>query len=72
MKEININFTGVFDYIRDKDLEIMRLRTSIYEKNKKLNQLESNINKCIEFVENDYVYQADAIKELLKEGENNE
>lgn len=70
MKDININFTGVFDYIRDKDYEIMKLRSSIYEKNKIIGKLEAKIDKCIEFVDKNYVYRAEAIKEILTKEKN--
>ena len=36
-EEININFTGITDYLRDKDLEIDHLR---YENNKRYQEIQ--------------------------------
>lgn len=36
-EEININFTGITDYLRDKDIEIEHLR---YENNKRYQEIQ--------------------------------
>lgn len=44
-EEININFTGITDYLRDKDIEIEHLRKTLQEKNKQINHLQNIIDK---------------------------
>lgn len=42
---VNINFTGITDYLRDKDIEIKYLRKMLQEENKQKDHLQNIIDK---------------------------
>ena len=52
-KEITINFIGITDYLRDKDLEIEHLRKILnkilHEKSKQIEHLQNFIDKATNY-----------------------
>lgn len=47
--EININFIGLTDYLRDKDIEIECLRKRLRENNTQLEHLQNLIDKTTNY-----------------------
>lgn len=48
-EEININFTGITDYLRDKDMEIEHLRKMLQKEIKQKNCLRNLIDKTTKY-----------------------
>lgn len=48
-KVININFTGITDYLRDKDIEIEHLRKMLQRENKQIDHLQNLIDKTTNY-----------------------
>lgn len=48
-EEININFTGITDYLRNKDIEIEYLRKMLQEKYKQIDHLQNLIGKTTNY-----------------------
>lgn len=48
-EEITINFVGITDYLRDKDIEIEHLRKMLQGKNKQIKHLQNLIDKTTNY-----------------------
>ncbi len=48
-EEITINFVGITDYLRDKDLEIEHLRKTLQGNNKQIDHLQNLIDKATNY-----------------------
>ena len=48
-EEITFNFTGITDYLRDKDMEISNLRYENFKKYKEMKRLQNLIDKATNY-----------------------
>lgn len=48
-EKITINFVGITDYLRDKDIEIEHLRKTLQGKNKQIEHLQNLIDKTTNY-----------------------